>query len=164
VRDTIEVTRWLQLIGAVRVDRFDETALDLNTKTARNRVDKLVSPANAVILKPVESLSIYYSYQVSYLPSSGDQFSAFTDGSVILKPQGFTQREVGVKWQALPQLLYTAAVYDLIRTNVPLPDPNNPGFFILSGSNRIRGFETELKGTSTTVGSPGWATPTPMRG
>jgi catecholate siderophore receptor len=37
-------------------------------------------------------------------------------------------------------------VYDLIRTNVPLPDPNNPGFFILSGSNRIRGFETELKG------------------
>jgi catecholate siderophore receptor len=106
----------------------------------------LVSPANAVIIKPAESLSIYYSYQVSYLPSSGDQFSAFTDGSVILKPQGFTQREVGVKWQALPQLLYTAAAYDLIRTNVPLPDPNNPGFFILSGSNRIRGFETELKG------------------
>ncbi|HEY9359348.1 MAG TPA: TonB-dependent receptor plug domain-containing protein, partial [Xanthobacteraceae bacterium] len=145
-RDTMEVTPWLQLIGAVRVDRFDESALDLNTKTLRNRVDKLVSPANAVIIKPAESLSIYYSYQVSYLPSSGDQFSAFTDGSVILKPQGFTQREVGVKWQALPQLLYTAAAYDLIRTNVPLPDPNNPGFFILSGSNRIRGFETELKG------------------
>jgi catecholate siderophore receptor len=32
---------------------------------------------------------------------------------------------------------------------VPLPDPNNPGFFILSGSNRIRGFETELKGYLT---------------
>src|SRR5262249_51736528 len=63
-----------------------------------------------------------------------------------LKPQGFTQREVGIKWNALPNLLYTTAVYDLIRTNVPLPDPNNPGFFILSGSNRIRGFETELKG------------------
>jgi catecholate siderophore receptor len=29
---------------------------------------------------------------------------------------------------------------------VPLPDPNNPGFFIVSGKNRIRGFETELKG------------------
>jgi catecholate siderophore receptor len=145
-RDTMEITPWLQLIGAVRIDRFDESALDLNTKTLRNRVDKLVSPANAVIIKPAESLSIYYSYQVSYLPSSGDQFSALSDGTVILKPQGFVQREVGVKWQALPQLLYTAAAYDLIRTNVPLPDPNNPGFFILSGSNRIRGFETELKG------------------
>jgi catecholate siderophore receptor len=83
---------------------------------------------------------------VSYLPASGDQFSALTDGTVILEPQKFVQREIGVKWNALPRLLYTAAVYDLIRTNVPLPDPNNPGFFILSGSNRIRGFETELKG------------------
>src|SRR6476659_6046389 len=96
-RDTMEVTPWLQLIGAVRVDRFDESALDLNTKTLRNRVDKLVSPANAVIIKPAESLSIYYSYQVSYLPSSGDQFSALSDGTVILQPQGFVQREVGVK-------------------------------------------------------------------
>ena len=145
-RDTIEITRWLQLIAAVRVDRFDETALDLNTRTRRNRVDKLVSPADAVIFKPVENLSIYYSYMVSYLPASGDQFSALTDGTVILEPQKFVQREIGVKWNALPRLLYTAAVYDLIRTNVPLPDPNNPGFFILSGSNRIRGFETELKG------------------
>jgi catecholate siderophore receptor len=40
-------------------------------------------------------------------------------------------------------------VYNLDRTNVPLPDPNNPGFFILSGKNRIRGFETELKGYVT---------------
>src|SRR5262249_38859980 len=64
-RDTIEITRWLQLIAAVRVDRFDETALDLNTRTRRTRVDKLVSPADAVIFKPVDNLSIYYSYMVS---------------------------------------------------------------------------------------------------
>jgi catecholate siderophore receptor len=145
-RDTIEITRFLQLIAAVRVDRFDETALDLNTRTRRNRVDKLVSPADAVIFKPTDNLSIYYSYSVSYLPASGDQFSALTDGTVILAPQGFFQKEVGVKWNPLPQLIYSAAVYDLIRTNVPLPDPNNPGFFILSGENRIRGFETELRG------------------
>ena len=145
-RDTIEITRFLQLIAAVRVDRFDETALDLNTRTRRNRVDKLVSPADAVIFKPTDNLSIYYSYSVSYLPASGDQFSALNDGTVILAPQGFFQKEVGVKWNPLPQLIYSAAVYDLIRTNVPLPDPNNPGFFILSGENRIRGFETELRG------------------
>src|SRR5262249_21996626 len=146
MRATRSRSRAGQLIAAVRVDRFDETALDLNTRTRRNRVDKLVSPADAVIFKPVENLSIYYSYMVSYLPASGDQFSALTDGTVILEPQKFVQREIGVKWNPQPRLLYTAAVYDLIRTNVPLPDPNNPGFFILSGENRIRGFETELKG------------------
>jgi catecholate siderophore receptor len=105
-----------------------------------------VSPQAAAIIKPVETLSIYYAYMVSYLPASGDQFSALADGTVILAPQKFVNNEVGVKWQALPHLLYSVAVYDLDRTNVPLPDPNRPGFFILSGRNAIRGLETELKG------------------
>src|SRR5262249_11971323 len=42
-----------------------------------------------------------------------------------------------------------AAVYNLERSNVPLADPNNAGFFILSGHNRIRGFETALTGYVT---------------
>jgi catecholate siderophore receptor len=108
-----------------------------------------VSPQAAAILKPVETLSIYYAYMVSYLPASGDQFSALNDGTVILAPQKFVDNEVGIKWQALPHLLYSVAVYDLQRTNVPLPDPNRPGFFILSGRNAIRGLETELKGYLT---------------
>ncbi|MEA2925211.1 MAG: catecholate siderophore receptor, partial [Alphaproteobacteria bacterium] len=148
-RDTIEFTRFLQIIAAGRFDRFDESALDMNTNTNRNRVDNFVSPQAAVILKPAENLSIYYAYMVSYLPASGDQFSALTDGSVILAPQKFVNNEVGIKWNALPNLLFSAAGYELNRYNVPLPDPNNPGFFILSGSNRIRGFETELKGYLT---------------
>jgi catecholate siderophore receptor len=146
VRDTAEVTRWLQLIGGVRFDRFDLSALDMNTNTSRGRVDNLASPHGAVIVKPRDNLSLYAAYSVSYLPASGDQFSALTDGTVILDPQKFENKEVGVKWNILPQLQYTAAVYDLERTNVPLADPNNAGFFILSGKNRIRGFETELTG------------------
>ena len=148
-RDTIEITRYLQLLPAFRVDRFNETALDMNTNILRNRIDTFVSPQAAAILKPVETLSIYYAYMVSYLPASGDQFSALNDGTVILAPQKFVDNEVGIKWQALPHLLYSVAVYDLQRTNVPLPDPNRPGFFILSGRNAIRGLETELKGYLT---------------
>jgi outer membrane receptor for monomeric catechols len=65
-----------------------------------------VSPQAAVILKPVENLSIYYAYMVSYLPASGDQFSALTDGTVILASQKFVDNEVGIKWQALPLAFY----------------------------------------------------------
>ena len=149
VRDTVEITRWLQLIGAGRYDRFDLSAQDLNTTIFRTRVDRFISPQAAAILKPVENLSIYYAYMVSYLPASGDQFSALTDGTLILAPQKFVNKEIGVKWNILPRLLFSAAVYKLIRTNVPLPDPNNPGFFILSGSNTMHGLETELKGYMT---------------
>jgi catecholate siderophore receptor len=149
VRDTIEVTRWLQLIGGARVDRFDLSALDRNTNTDRGRVDTKISPQTAIIVKPFDNLSIYAAYSVSYLPASGDQFSSLNKGSVLLDPQRFENKEVGVKWNILPHLLYTAAVYDLKRTNMPLADPSNPGFFFVSGSNRIRGFETALSGYVT---------------
>jgi catecholate siderophore receptor len=145
-RDTIEITRFLQLLPAVRFDRFDESALDMNLGINRARVDHFWSPQAAAILKPTEQLSIYYAYMVSYLPASGDQFSALTDGSVILAPQKFVDNEAGVKWQILPRLLFSAAGYQLDRFNVPLADPNRPGFFILSGKNTIRGMESELRG------------------
>ena len=151
-RDTIEITRWLQIIAGARFDRFDESALDKNTNINRSLVNNNVSPQAAVIVKPIENLSLYYAYSVSYLPAPGDQFSTLSDGTVILAPQKFVNNEVGVKWDINPKLLFTAAVYNLNRYNVPLPDPNNPGFFILSGSNRIQGFETTLTGYVT----PDW--------
>lgn len=149
VRDTIEVTRWLQLVGGVRFDRFDESALDQNTNINRERVDNLASPQAAVIIKPRDNLSFYGVYSVSYLPASGDQFSALSPGTAILEPQEFENKEAGVKWNALPHLNYTAAVYQLDRTNVPLNDPSGNGLFFPSGKNRIRGFETELTGYIT---------------
>jgi len=148
-RDTVEITPWFQLIGGARVDSFDLAALDQNTNTNRARLDNVVSPQGAVIVKPLPTMSLYAMYAVSYLPASGDQFSTLTSGTAILAPQKFENKEVGFKWNIFPRLLFSAAAYNLDRTNVPLPDPNNPGFFILSGKNRIRGFETELKGYVT---------------
>ena len=148
-RDTIKITRWLQIIGGARFDRFDESALDNNTNTNRTLVNNKVSPQAAVILKPIENLSFYGAYSVSYLPASGDQFSTLSNGTMILAPQKFVNEEIGVKWNINPRLLFTAAAYNLNRYNVPLPDPNNPGFFLLSGSNRIQGFETTLNGYVT---------------
>src|SRR5262249_37831091 len=79
VRAPIDVTPWLQLIGGVRFDRFDESALDQNTNTDRERVDNLVSPQAAIIVKPRQNLSFYAVYSQSYLPASGDQFSALNN-------------------------------------------------------------------------------------
>jgi catecholate siderophore receptor len=154
-RDTIEITRFLQLIAGARFDRFDLTATDQNRPATqpngktRERVDDKISPQAAVILKPIETLSIYGMYSVSYLPASGDQFSTLNDGTVILEPQKFENKEVGVKWNINPRLLWTAAVYDLERTNVPIADPAGNGLFLPSGSHRIRGFETALNGYVT---------------
>ena len=87
-----------------------------------------------MIVKPMDNLSVYGAYSVSYLPSSGDQFSSLTPGTLILQPQKFVNTEVGVKWNIYPKLLFSTAVYNLDRTNQPIADPNNAGFFLPSGS------------------------------
>ena len=43
-------------------------------------------------------LSLYGSYSVSYLPSSGDQFSSLTTITQQVKPEKFNNYEVGAKW------------------------------------------------------------------
>jgi catecholate siderophore receptor len=152
VRDTVEITRGLQLIGGVRFDRYDMLALDMNTNINRNRVDNLASPQAAVIIKPMENLSVYTAYSVSYLPASGDQFSALSPGTLILQPQKFVNTEVGLKWNINPKLLFATAVYNLDRTNQPIPDPTAPagsGLAFADGATRVRGFEASMVGYVT---------------
>src|SRR4051794_2434601 len=151
-QDQIELTRWLQLFVGARYDSFDLSALDQNTNTLRERTDQKVSPRAAVIVKPVDNLSVYTAWSISYLPASGDQFSTLSQGTLILQPQKFENTEVGVKWNIQPKLLFTAAAYELIRSNVPIADPSGNGLFLPSGAHKIRGFETALTGYIT----PAW--------
>jgi catecholate siderophore receptor len=149
-QDQIEVFRWLQLLVGARYDNFDLTALDINTNTNRARTDDFVSPRAAVIIKPIDPLSLYTAWSVSYLPASGDQFSALTTSTVILDPQRFESTEIGAKWNINPKLLFTAAAYQILRANVPINIGG--GLSIPGGSHIIRGFETALTGYVT----PDW--------
>ena len=149
VQDQIEATRWLQFFVGARYDSFDMSALDMNTGIQRNRVDEKISPRAAVIVKPMDNLSIYTAYSISYLPASGDQFSALTPATLILTPQKFENTEFGVKWNIQPKLLFTAALYELNRTGVPITDPTDPTRSFPDGVHKIRGFETALTGYVT---------------
>jgi catecholate siderophore receptor len=148
-RDTIEIARGLQLIAGARFDQFDMTAVDQNTGILRHRVDDKISPQAAIVIKPIDAVSVYTAYSISYLPASGDQFSSLTDGTLILEPQKFENVEIGGKWNINPKLLFSTAVYNLNRTNQPIADGNNPGFFLPSGSTLTRGFEASLTGYVT---------------
>jgi catecholate siderophore receptor len=150
VQDQIELTRYLQLLVGARYDNFDLTALDQNTNTKRARVDDFISPRAAVIVKPIDSVSLYTAWSVSYLPASGDQFSALNPSTIILEPQRFESTEVGAKWNINPKLLLTGAAYQILRANVPVNIGG--GLSIPGGMHHIRGFETALTGYVT----PDW--------
>ena len=149
LQDQIEVNRYVLVIAGVRYDHFDLQYHNNRNGDDLRRIDNLVSPRLGVVIKPVTDVSIYGSYSVSYLPSAGDQFASLTSITQQVKPEKFTNYEVGVKWDVRRFLSLTSAVYRLNRTNTRSTDPNNPAAIIQTGSQRTNGFEVGVNGSIT---------------
>jgi len=147
LQDQITLSEQLQLIAGVRFDRFD---LDFDDQRAANadfdRTDETISPRLGVIYRPVEPLTLYASYSVSFLPQSGDQFASLDAISSALDPEEFENFEIGAKWDVLPTLALTAAIYRLDRTNTRAIDPVT-SLTVLTGAQRSEGFELGIAGS-----------------
>ncbi|HEX8119446.1 MAG TPA: TonB-dependent siderophore receptor [Pyrinomonadaceae bacterium] len=149
LQDQLELSRYVQLVAGLRFDYFDLRFHNNRNGDNLRRIDNLVSPRLGLVVKPVTELSLYASYSVSHLPSSGDQFSSLTTITQQVKPEKFTNYEVGVKWDVRRYLSLTSALYRLNRTNTRSIDPNNPAAIIQTGSQRTDGFEVGLSGAVT---------------
>ena len=145
VQDQIELAPFLQIVGGVRYDSFKIAADNLLTDTSAGRTDRKWSPRAGVIVKPRANVSLYGSYTKSFLPQSGDQFSALDAVQATLAPEEFRNLEVGAKWDVTPALALAAAAYRLDRENSRFNDPVT-GLPQLSGKTRTRGIELSATG------------------
>ena len=144
---------WQAVVG-LRYERFDVDFFNRRTSQALSRTDDLLSPRAGLLFKPVEPVTLYTSYSVSALPSSGDQFSSLTATTETLAPEKFKNYEFGAKWDVFDRLALAAAVYRLDRTNTTAPDPtdpSNPSKLVQTGSQRTDGFEFSVAGAITPV-------------
>ncbi len=151
VQDQVTLSPMFQAIVGVRIDRFALRFHDNRKSTDLQRDDQLVSPRAGLVFKPVSALSLYGSYGVSHLPSAGDQFSSLTATTRSLAPERFRNYEVGAKWDVLPQLMFTSALFRLDRTNSSAPDPLNTGVIVQTGAQRSTGAEFGLTGDVTSA-------------
>lgn len=146
LQDQIMLSDEWQLIAGVRLDRFELNFDDRRAADADfTREDDLVSPRVGVIYRPIDPLSFYASYSVSYLPQSGDQFASLDATTSALDPEEFENLELGVKWDISPALALTAAVYQLDRSNTRAIDPLTT-LTVLTGAQRSEGFEIGVAG------------------
>lgn len=152
VQDQIELSPQWQAIAGLRYDNFKLDYRNNRNGQELSRSDNLVSPRVGLVYKPVAPLSLYASASVSYLPYSGDQFTTLDVTTQTLKPEKFTNYEVGAKWDVRPSLALTAALYQLDRTNTRATDPINPTLTVQTGSTRSRGVELGMTGNIT----PAW--------
>jgi catecholate siderophore receptor len=149
LQDQLEISSRIRAIGGIRFDSFDLQHHNNRTGEALGRVDRLVSPRVGVVYMPITSLSVYASYSISHLPGSGDQFSSLTSVTQQLKPERFTNHELGVKWDFRRRLSLSAAAHRLDRTNTRAVDPSDPTRIVQTGSQRTTGCEFGWNGNLT---------------
>ena len=138
--------RW-HLIAGLRFERFKMEFDDRRAANAdANNTDNMVSPRVGVVYKPVENLSLYGSYSVSYLPQSGDQFASLSTTTPALDPEEFQNIEAGAKLELNSQLALSAAVFSLERSNTTAIDPVS-SLTVLTGEQKSEGVELEVSGS-----------------
>lgn len=147
IQDQVEITKYFEVIGGLRWDRFEIDFEETNQNFETNRTDTEVSPRIGAIVKPMDGLSIYGSWSRTFLPSAGDQFDNLSVTNADLEPEEFENKEIGVKWEALPRLFLTAAYFDLDRTNQTVTVA--PGVTEQVGATNTKGFELEAYGYLT---------------
>jgi catecholate siderophore receptor len=146
VQDQLQITRYFELIGGIRFDRFDVSFEDRLSGFTDTQVDNVWSPRIGGVLKPWEKLHFYASYSNSFLPANGDNFGALPVTVRELEPEEFTNYETGFKWTPKPRLLVQGAIYRLDRDNQPVTI--GPDTFA-QGLTRTRGAELEISGYLT---------------
>ncbi|HEY0115486.1 MAG TPA: TonB-dependent receptor, partial [Allosphingosinicella sp.] len=177
VFDTLELTEWLELNGAARIEWNDAIfqALPLATYppgtppltpaelAPRGSEEQLFSYRAGIVLKPSRNVSIYAAYANSQTPSIATVRLGCTSGSGAtlvdfcgVAPERARIMEAGVKADLIDRRLQlTASIFRNERTNfrVPSNEPGVPDPQVLDGQARVDGIALGLTGTIT----PRWS-------
>jgi catecholate siderophore receptor len=158
--DTVKLSDRWSFDGGLRWDRV---AVDYNTVAASTaavpkgavanfgRTDNATTGRAGVIYKPAAKGSIYAAYSTSFTPSFdgtvGLTLAATGVNNQALPPEYTHNLEAGTKWDLAPNLNFTAAVFDMAKTNAKTTDLN--GATVLAGDQDVKGVEFGLSGNLT---------------
>ena len=154
--DKIELNEHFEIVGGLRWDYLetDYTSKDADGHTTSlDRDDSLLSWRAALVYKPVENGSIYFSYGTSFNPAT--ELLVSSSAAAIINqfdtdPEENRSYEVGTKWDLLDERLsITAAVFRTEKTNARTADPADPTNFELTGEQVVQGAEFGVAGEIT---------------
>lgn len=136
--------QWKALLG-LRYDEFDQSVQDRRAgQPSLRRVDREWSPRAGLVFQPADWQSYYLSYSNSFQPSG--ETLAFAANIADIAPEQTRNIEVGTKLDLLGgRASFTAAVFELNRTNVKNVDPDTKKVQPV-GEQRTRGLELTLAG------------------
>jgi catecholate siderophore receptor len=146
--DTISYGAHWDLIAALRWDRFDATYNEPIRNQNFHATNYIASPRAALVYKPDENSSVYFSYGTSFNPSAENL--SLSSRTANLPPETDRSFELGGKTLVMDGLLsLTGALFDTHMDNARIGDPLNPGLNLLAGDLHVRGAEADVTGHLT---------------
>jgi catecholate siderophore receptor len=112
-QDQVHLSERWQVVGGLRYEYFDIRFRNNRAGLLLKRRDGMISPRVGLVYKPRDLISLYSSTSLSYLPSSGDQFSSLTDVTKALEPEKFLNYDIVAKWDVNDRLALSTAAYRL---------------------------------------------------
>jgi catecholate siderophore receptor len=147
-QDQIYLNEQFQIIAGLRYDKFktkfNDSVAPVNSATIN---DQFISPRVGLVYKPIEPVSLYTNYSLSYLPRTGEQLTSLTSSIKSFDPEKFTNIEAGIKYDLLQSFSISSAIYRLERSRMPISDPSSPTANIIIVDGQVtKGFELGVAG------------------
>jgi len=147
IQDQIYLNEQYQIIAGLRYDKFKTKFNDIkNSSNSANVNDQFLSPRVGLVYKPIEPVSIYTNYSLSYLPRTGEQLTSLTSSNKSFDPEKFTNIEFGLKYDLLQSFSISSAIYRLERSKMAITDPSNSSNIIIVDGQVTKGFELGVAG------------------
>jgi catecholate siderophore receptor len=147
IQDQIYLNEQYQIIAGLRYDQFKTKFNDIkNSSNSANVNDQFLSPRVGLVYKPIEPVSIYTNYSLSYLPRTGEQLTSLTSSNKSFDPEKFTNIEFGLKYDLLQSFSISSAIYRLERSKMAITDPSNSSNTIIVDGQVTKGFELGIAG------------------
>ena len=132
--------RWSGLLG-VRLERFEQTALNRSSRVSNEQSKDVATPRASVLYQLTPEVGVFANASMSFKPNAiGAQGQVF-------KPEKGLGYETGLKLDLLDSRLgATVALFHIDKENVLTADPNNPGDSIAAGKARSQGLDLQITG------------------
>lgn len=149
LQDELRLSEYFHVVLGARFDEFDIEVFNADPSVfeTRTRKDSEITPRGGLIYKPRDNVSLYLSYSESFLPRSGEQYMDINGAKDALDPDTYTNREIGVKWDFMPGLSFTAALFKNEQSSPQVADADPQTLDVID--SEIDGFELQLSGQIT---------------
>ncbi len=142
VQDALELgPQWRLLLG-MRFDSYDQVLHNLRTGGRTDQSPDSRSPRAGLAYLVTPRWTLYANTGRSFRPNTGS-----TAAGTALTPEQGRAVEAGSKWESADgRAGATLAFYDIRKRDVVTGDPANPGYSMLAGAVRSRGFDGDFTG------------------